>query len=60
MKKYDLKVKFVCNDCDVDFIIQYNSDLVEDSPHFCPFCCSYIEEDNEKDEESLDYEEDEE
>jgi DNA-directed RNA polymerase subunit RPC12/RpoP len=37
-----------CSDCDSEFKIKYDEESVEDRPTYCPFCSSYIIEDEEE------------
>ena len=39
-----------CDECDSEFQIKYEIDKTEDSPHYCPFCSSYILESDEANE----------
>jgi DNA-directed RNA polymerase subunit RPC12/RpoP len=49
--------KFVCEDCEAIFTLKYNEDLVEGPPCLCPWCNSYIsEEDNPEPDIYEDYE----
>lgn len=36
--------KFFCEECEVNFTLKYNEDLVEGPPCFCPWCSAYISE----------------
>lgn len=38
-------MKHHCTECESKFIIQYKEEDCEDNPHYCPFCSSYILED---------------
>lgn len=49
-----IKIKVVCAECESKFILQYDDELVESDPLFCPWCADYFE----KDDEDEDYEED--
>jgi hypothetical protein len=42
-----IKDHFVCNECDSEFNLAYNEDLVEGLPTFCPWCAAYITEEEE-------------
>jgi hypothetical protein len=35
-----------CEECDSEYQIKYELEKCEDSPHYCPFCSSYILEDD--------------
>ena len=37
-----------CSECDSEFKIKYDEEAVEDRPTYCPFCGSYIIEDEEE------------
>lgn len=45
------KLQRTCDECDSKFTIQYDENLCEDDPTFCPFCASYLidEEDTSSD-----------
>lgn len=46
-----IRLTHYCSDCDSKFSINYNPEDCEDSPHYCPFCSSYIlENESEQDE----------
>jgi predicted nucleic acid-binding Zn-ribbon protein len=38
-----------CAECDSEFQLKYDINNCEDDPHFCPFCSSYILEDEGQD-----------
>jgi DNA-directed RNA polymerase subunit RPC12/RpoP len=40
-----VSMKHHCSDCESKFVIQYDERDCEDSPTYCPFCSSYIMED---------------
>lgn len=42
-----IKDHFVCNECESEFDLKYNDELVEGLPTFCPWCCAYISEEEE-------------
>jgi predicted nucleic acid-binding Zn-ribbon protein len=46
-------LKHSCETCDSTFTVNYDEELCEDAPHYCPFCGDYIIEDDyvEEDEE---------
>ena len=37
----------ICDDCDSEFQIKYDINKTDDSPHYCPFCSSYILENDD-------------
>lgn len=37
-------LKHQCSECDSKFKIEYDEREVEDSPAYCPFCGTYIQE----------------
>jgi hypothetical protein len=46
-----VQLRHYCSDCESKFVIQYNMEECEDNPQFCPFCSTYIlEEEVEQDE----------
>lgn len=56
-----VKLNITCHECDNHFQIQYDDELAESIPTFCPFCCEYISEDDESEEyDQEEYEDDEE
>jgi len=40
-----MQIKHKCHDCESSFKITYDEEHCEDSPTYCPFCSSYIIED---------------
>jgi predicted nucleic acid-binding Zn-ribbon protein len=38
-------IKHQCSNCDSKFTIEFDVEECEDNPKFCPFCSSYIIED---------------
>lgn len=42
--------KYNCEDCDTEFSIKYDPDNSESDPQMCPFCGSYIIDDDTLDE----------
>jgi len=41
-------LKHYCEECDSKFSIQYDEREVEDNPQYCPWCSSYLIEDDSK------------
>ena len=48
-----VKLKVVCGECENKFTIQYNDELAESFPVFCPFCAEYISEDDSDDQDEM-------
>lgn len=47
------KLHHTCHNCDSEFTIRYEQENCESDPTYCPFCCEYIleaDDDNEDDE----------
>lgn len=42
-----IKFKYCCNECDSEFIIQYDPDECDTDPGFCSFCGSLMMIDDE-------------
>lgn len=40
-------VKFTCEDCETFFTLKYDENLAEGPPCLCPWCSSYISEEDE-------------
>ena len=54
ISRSSMKIHYKCYDCGSEYKISYNSEDVEDSPQYCPFCSAYIIKD-EVDENSENY-----
>ena len=39
-------LRHTCDTCDSVFTVNYDEELCEDAPHYCPFCGDYIIEDD--------------
>jgi len=42
MSKFTSTIHHKCDECGSEFSIKFNENEVEDSPHLCPFCGTYI------------------
>jgi len=38
-------IKHQCSECDSEYTIEFSLEDCEDNPTYCPFCSSYIQED---------------
>lgn len=36
------KLQHTCDECDSKFTLHYDENLCEDDPTYCPFCASYL------------------
>lgn len=39
-----VSVKHNCSECESKYNIQFDEEICEDNPTFCPFCGTYIQE----------------
>lgn len=49
-----VKLNISCPECENKFILQYQEELVESTPTFCPWCTEYFSEQDSDDKENED------